>query len=195
MSGTEGLLLRHRLSAYDCEVDTFRYGSLCDARADVVTGLMDVIRRSGPDLCLLGHSLGGLVILRALAGLPDYPVGPVVLLGSPVNGSRAAAGLARLPGSGWLLGEAAATELLAGGERAWCRPTPVGVIAGDVPMGIGALIADLPMPHDGAVTVAETRLAGATAHRVFQVNHMGLLASSAVAQASGAFFRTGRFPD
>jgi len=195
MTGTEGLLLRHRLAAYGCEVEPYRYGTTRDTFAEVITPLAAAIERLGPTVRLCGHSLGGLVILRTLAAYPGLTVGPVVLLGSPVNGSRAAAGVARFPGAGWLLGEAAAGELLAGGEREWTRGTPLGVIAGDAPYGVGALIADLPMPHDGAVTVAETQLTGATAHRVFHVNHMGLLLSAAVARAAGHFLRSGQFPD
>jgi pimeloyl-ACP methyl ester carboxylesterase len=195
MNGTEGLLLRHRLATYDCEVETFRYGSMSDTLSEVVPALVEAIERRGRNVRLLGHSLGGLVILRALAARPEQQVGSVVLLGSPVNGSRAAEGVARLPGSGWFMGKAAAAELLAGGQRAWTRSTPLGVIAGDMPMGVGSLISDLAQPHDGAVSVAETRLTGATAHRTYHVNHMGLLASSVVAQSAASFLRLGKFPD
>ena len=195
MTGVEGMLLRQRLSSYGLLLTTFRYDTTAETAADVVSRLAMVMRELGPEVPLLGHSLGGLLILRCLAANPDLAVGPVVLLGSPVNGSRSAQSLARLPGASWLMGEAATRELLAGGPRAWTRESPLGVIAGSVPFGLGAVIADLPLPHDGAVTVAETQLHGASAQRVFPVNHMGLLASAAVARAVAGFISSGQFSD
>ena len=46
----------------------------------------------------VGHSLGGLVIMRMLAGGQSPAVGRVVLLGTPLQGSRVARKLAELPG-------------------------------------------------------------------------------------------------
>jgi len=48
-------------------------------------------------LHLVGHSLGGLVILKMFAdasACPTLPPGRIVLMGSPVQGSRAAQSLA-----------------------------------------------------------------------------------------------------
>jgi len=195
MTGAEGLLIRQRLSAYGLSVSAFRYGTTSDGLEQVLSALSVAIRAQGPEVRLLGHSLGGLIILRCLDAYPQLTVGPVVLLGSPVNGSRAARGLARVPGAGWVLGEAAAVELLETTERRWARPSPLGVVAGDWSFGLGAILADLPAPHDGAVTVAETQLDGATDQRVFHVNHIGLLTSASVARATAGFLNSGRFPD
>ena len=195
MTGAEGLLIRQRLAAYGLSVAPFRYGTTSDGLAQVLGALSTAIREQGPDVRLLGHSLGGLIILRCLAEHPHLTVGPVVLLGSPVNGSQAARGLARIPGAGWMMGEAAAVELLATSQRVWTRESPLGVIAGDWPLGIGAMLTDLPSPHDGAVAVTETQLDGATDQRVFHVNHLGLLTSAAVAHAAAGFLNSGQFPD
>jgi len=43
------------------------------------------------------------------------------------------------------------------------------------------------------VKVAETRLAGATAHLVLPVTHSGFLVSREVARQTAAFLRDGRF--
>ncbi len=194
MTGAEGLLLRQRLGAYGLSVTTFRYGTTFDRLADVIVRLAQAIREQGPGVRLLGHSLGGLMLLRCLADHPTLEIGPVVLMGCPVNGSLAAQGLARIPGAGWLLGEAAA-ELLHEDARHWRRHSPLGVIAGDVGIGFAALIADLPSPHDGAISVEEARLRGASDYRTYQVNHMGLLTSASVARGVAGFLNSGRFTD
>jgi pimeloyl-ACP methyl ester carboxylesterase len=195
MTGTEGLLLRQRLAAYGLSVETVRYGTTTASAGEVTAALARAIEERGPAVCLLGHSLGGLMILRCLAERPDLLVGNVLLLGSPVNGSRAARALARLPGARWCLGEAALQELLRLEPRAWTRSSALGIIAGDAPWGVGSMLTDLPSPHDGAVTVAETQMPGATAQRVFHVNHMGLLLSADVARAAATFLKSGCFPD
>ncbi len=195
MTGAESLLLRQRLAAYGLSVDTVRYGSTSASSAQVTHVLAQRIREQGPEVCLVGHSLGGLVILRCLEKQPELPVRRVLLLGSPVNGSRAARALVRLPGVRRCLGDAALEELLSLAARTWTRPAALGIIAGDLPWGVGAMLSDLPAPHDGAVTVAETRLPGATAQRVYHVNHMGLLMSAEVARAAATFLRDGCFPD
>lgn len=46
---------------------------------------------------IVAHSLGGLVALQALCEQPHLPVARVVCLGSPLNGSGAAAGMMRSP--------------------------------------------------------------------------------------------------
>jgi pimeloyl-ACP methyl ester carboxylesterase len=195
MTGAEGFLLRQRLSTYGLSVSAFRYGTTCDGLEQVVSALSVQIRAHGPQVRLFGHSLGGLIILRCLAAYPQLSIGPVLLLGSPVNGSRAARRLARVPGAGWVFGEAAAVELLETTPRQWARTSPIGIVAGDWSFGLGAILADLPAPHDGAVTVAETQLDGATDHRVYHVNHIGLLTSASVARAAAGFLNSGQFPD
>jgi hypothetical protein len=70
----------------------------------------------------------------------------------------------------------------------------IGVLAGDAPLGLGRLIApDLKRPHDGTVSVEETRLAGAAEHLVLPVNHSAMLVSPAVARCLVHFVARGRF--
>jgi len=45
----------------------------------------------------------------------------------------------------------------------------------------------------GVVTLAETRLPGATAHVTLPVSHTGMLLSARVAQEVGEFLEHGRF--
>ncbi len=61
-------------------------------------------------------------------------------------------------------------------------------------IGLGRVVApDLPRPNDGAVTVAETRLAAACDRIELPVSHTGMLFSRRVARQVGAFLRDGRF--
>jgi hypothetical protein len=70
----------------------------------------------------------------------------------------------------------------------------IGVIAGRMPVGAGRIVApDLPAPHDGAVSVEETRLPAMRDHIVLNVSHSGMLVSRGVAHQIDAFLRNGAF--
>src|SRR3972149_9259562 len=60
-------------------------------------------QRHSTALHFVGHSMGGLVILHMLATEPELASGRVVLLGTPLQGSRVARRLLQLPaGEGFL---------------------------------------------------------------------------------------------
>jgi len=194
-TGLEATLLRRRLAALGAAgVRQFRYRSVRDGVDRSAERLEAFLARIDADaLHLVGHSLGGLVILRLLETRAVPPPGRVVLLGVPVRGSAAAQGVAAWPGGRWLLGRSAAEALLAPRERRWNVDREIGVLAGTGGVGIGRLLARLEPPHDGTVTVAETEIAGATDRIVLPVTHSGMLFSAAVAQCVARFVETGRF--
>jgi len=149
-------------------------------------------RTPGDALHFVGHSLGGLVLLRMLAlAAPDRP-GRAVLLGSPCVDSRVVDVLSR-----WAAGRAILGAGLAQWRRAPMAAVPAGLavaaIAGDRPWGLGQLVAGIDRPHDGVVSVAETRLPGMADHLTLPVTHTGLLFSREVARQTGAFLTRGRF--
>lgn len=150
-----------------------------------------VARQSEPVAGLVGHSLGGLVALRALELAPTMPVARVLLLGSPLHGSVAAQALARLPGGSALAGHSL-RQALERGPRRPQRPVVIGMIAGSVALGAGRLLTRFPGPGDGAVAVAETRWDGLDEHLVLPVSHAGLLVSARVARSAARFLGTGR---
>ncbi len=131
----------------------------------------------------VGHSLGGLVILKMFERCGNAharcPPGRIVLLGSPVKGSMASSRLSQRMGGRWVLGEAGPALAQSFDQAPSGHPTTV--IAGTQAMGLGALMADLPRPHDGTVAVAETELAGATLIEV-PTSHSGLLISKPVSK-------------
>ena len=69
----------------------------------------------------------------------------------------------------------------------------LGVIAGNVPLGFGRLLAKFEEDNDGTIGVSETRLVGAKDHLTLSVSHKGMLVSRDVADQAAAFIRRGVF--
>jgi pimeloyl-ACP methyl ester carboxylesterase len=198
-SGGEALLLRRRLGQeLDAEARAFSYPSVAADASTNAGVLAEYLRAVSADsLHLVGHSLGGLVILKAFEQEPGLharlPPGRIVLLGSPLRGSRTARNLAALPFGRRIMGRSIHEEVLAARERQWKVGRELGVIAGDLGFGLGRLVGSLRGPSDGTVLVEETLLEGASDRVVLRVSHTGMLFSAAVARAAGAFLGTGRF--
>jgi pimeloyl-ACP methyl ester carboxylesterase len=197
--GLESHWLRRRLSLdLGAEARAFSYPSVA---ADATTNARALAKYLGDiradTLHLIGHSLGGLLIVKLFAEDADVqarlPPGRVVLLGSPLRGSRSAQRLARLPFGKKIMGLGVGEELLASRERRWNGARDLGVIAGDLGFGFGRLVGPLGGPSDGTILVEETELEGTADRLVLRVSHTGMLFSAAVARAAGAFLRTGRF--
>lgn len=194
MTGLELTLVARRVRRCGFAPLRFRYRSLgrpVSDNAGRLAGFVAGLGRTG--VHLVGHSLGGLVILRALSEYPELPVGRVVLLGTPVAGSSVARRLGASAAGRKLLGRSLRQGL--DGEGA-ARPEgrQVGVIAGTIGVGVGRLVGGLAQPSDGTVAVAETRLPGAAGCTV-AATHMGLVVSREAAQQVCTFLRLGRFAD
>ncbi len=139
----------------------------------------------------VGHSLGGLVTIAALESHPDLPPGRVVMMGTPLQGSAAARSFAHLPGGHWLLGES--ERILHEGLQASLPNRDIGMIAGRLPIGLGGVMTRLDGPHDGTVSVSETRHPDLADHIVLPVSHMSMLVSQKVNEAVVHFLGEGRF--
>ncbi len=196
MSGFELGVLKHRLEAHGrFRATAFSYPSVRGSMADHVKSLIEFARSQKTDeLHFIGHSLGGLVALKALQVTDDLPPGRAVLMGTPLQGSKAAQGVARMvPFGKAILGHAVNEEIIEWQPREWSGRREVGVIAGSMGMGLGRLFAELPADHDGTVLVEETRLPGAKDHLVLSTSHTGMLFSAEVAQQAEYFLLNGRF--
>jgi pimeloyl-ACP methyl ester carboxylesterase len=198
--GAESHWLRHRLAQdLGAETRTFSYPSVAGDATQNARGLIEALREIRADtLHLVGHSLGGLVILKAFEEeelLRRLPTGRIVLLGSPLRGSRAARNFARLPFGEHIMGRGVREELLQPQtrERRWRGSRDLGVVAGDLGFGVGRLVGAMGGPSDGTITVDETQIDGAADRVVLRVSHTGMLFSAKVASAAGRFLRTGRF--
>lgn len=195
MLGPEAHWLRQRL-AQRCgyRLHVFRYRSVHDPVAQIVGSLYEALAAlDAPRVHLLGHSLGGLIILRCLERHALARPGRIVLLGAPVRGSRAARALARAALGRRLLGRAAREELLVEHQRRWDGQRALGIIAGNWPFGLGQLLAHFEEENDGVVAVSETRLEGASAQLTLPVSHSGLLVSRRAALEIASFLEHGRF--
>lgn len=184
------LARRLRRQGYRCR--TFGYPTVRGSLPENARRLRKFLDGIQTDtLHLVGHSLGGLVILRMLDEFGDLPPGRVVLLGSSVKGSGVAAMAGEMTLTRPFIGEAA-KWLKQGFDRA-PADRETGVIAGTRGFGLGRIVPGLEDPGDGTVALAETELPGAAARIELPVSHTGLVLSAAVARAVGRFLATGSF--
>ena len=195
MTGAESIWLRRRLAReLGYQLRVFRYASVGSPPAHVIAALRDTIAAiEAPRVHLLGHSLGGLMILRCLERYPMAQPGRVVLLGAPVAGSRAARRLGRSKLGRRLLGAVSAEELLVERAPRWNVGRELGIIAGTMSLGFGRLLLKFDEDNDGTVAVSETRLAGAAGFLPLPVTHSGMLWSASVARETGSFLEYGSF--
>ncbi len=195
MTGAESLLLRRRLASergYGLKV--FRYASVGMPPAHIIAALRNTIAAiEAPSVHLVGHSLGGLMILRCLERYPMPQPGRVVFLGTPAAGSRAARRFGEFGLGRRMLGAASAEELLLQRAARWEIGRELAVIAGNMPLGFGRLLLKFGEDNDGTVAVSETQVAGATAALTLPVTHSGMLWSARVAREVGSFLEYGSF--
>ncbi len=192
------LLKRHLEKEYGFNVWLFNYRSLqctLDENADALAGFVQ-----GNDLSeshLVGHSLGGVILLRMLANESAPIAGRVVCLGSPVRGSRPAEILDMLDWGDVLLGRSVSSGILRNKASEWtqgvCEKYDVGLIAGNAPYGVGKFCANFDGPNDGTVAVSETHLDGQKDHIVLRTSHKGLVFTRAPADQTAAFLKRGEF--
>ena len=192
MTGLEMALLRRRLRAAGFEVHAFRYASRRQTPEQAAEALAAFLEGVPGELVhLVAHSLGGLVVRHLFSVAPVQRPGRIVMLGSPLAGSRVAARMAQNRiGRRWL-GSALDRGLLGGSPV--LRGREIGMIAGTRPFGPGPLFARLPDPHDGTVAVDETHGPDVFRHLSVPTTHFGLLIDSAVAQAAVGFLERGEF--
>ena len=148
-----------------------------------------------PRIHFIGHSLGGLLILQMLTEFPEPRVGRVILAGSPYGACSVGTKLSRGGPGRRILGRSILQWLDQAGATHPTREPPyeLGVIAGCRSLGAGRLIARLPEPNDGVVTVEETRIPNPRDEIVLNVGHSEMLVSAEVARQACSFFRHGFF--
>ncbi|HUF20271.1 MAG TPA: alpha/beta fold hydrolase [Burkholderiales bacterium] len=193
MHGVAMMPLGWRLSRCGFTVAHFSYRSVRRPLEENARRLADLLQvLDAQTLHVVGHSLGGIVALRALALRNEPRVRRVVLMGSPLAGSIAGRGLARFRAGRWMLGQ----SLPLWSDRSPPEVPPgveIGVIAGCLPLGLGRLFARLPEPNDGVAVLDEAQHPDAVDSIVLRTNHTGMLLSARVAQQICTFLRDGRF--
>jgi pimeloyl-ACP methyl ester carboxylesterase len=149
----------------------------------------------GP-LHIVGHSMGGLLARVYIAKYRPQRLGRVVMLGTPNGGSEIADRLKKLSLYRAWFGPAGA-QLVTRRDAATSAlfppvDYPVGIIAGN--RSIDPLASRLlPKPHDGRVSVANTKLDGMADHIVIGTSHPWLPSNGVAIAQTIAFLREGRF--
>lgn len=186
-----------RLRARGHEVFVFSYPTRndtldghADALHEFITGSRRDERGQRP-LHLVGHSMGGLVILAMCARFDDLPPGRVVLMGTPVKGAAVVKKLEKLPGQKFLFGRVKDGLLHGFDETPLDRET--GVISGTRAFGFGQIAGKHGEPGDGSVTVRETALKGVKDRIEIEVAHTEMLISSEIVMQVDHFLMLGKF--
>jgi pimeloyl-ACP methyl ester carboxylesterase len=144
----------------------------------------------------VGHSMGGLLARVYIARYRPKRLGRVVMLGTPNSGSEIADRLKHM-----------------GAYRAWFGPAgqqlvtqrdatiaamfppvdyPVGIIAGN--RSVDPIMSTfLPKPHDGRVSVENTRLDGMADHIIVGTSHPWLIRNGRAIEQTITFVRDGSF--
>jgi pimeloyl-ACP methyl ester carboxylesterase len=163
---------------------------------DIHPAIDNFAERLEGDLHFVGHSMGGLLTRVYIARHRPQRLGRVAMLGTPNGGSEIADRLRNV-----------------GTYRAWFGPAgqqlvtrrdvalaamfppvdyPVGIIAGNRSIDPIAS-ALLPKPHDGRVSVENTRLDGMADHIVIGTPHPFLPGNALAIAQTIAFLRDGKF--
>lgn len=147
------------------------------------------------ELFVITHSLGGLVLRYALTHLSPPPVKRAVQIAPPNGGSATARAFKKFPPYRWIFGGQAGRQLTEeppGIFEACGVPTGVeiGIIAGTG--GLKLWPHALEKPHDGVVTVEETRL-GNVPHTTLPYNHTTILFRRRTAETAAHFLEHGAF--
>jgi pimeloyl-ACP methyl ester carboxylesterase len=142
------------------------------------------------------HSMGGLLARVYLAKYRPQRLGRVVMLGTPNAGSEIADLLKNLAPYRALFGPAG-QQLVTRRDAAThallpAVDYPVGIIAGNRSIyPITAVL--LPRPHDGRVSVANTKLDGMVDHVVIPTAHPWLVRNERAIEQTLAFLKGGKF--
>jgi pimeloyl-ACP methyl ester carboxylesterase len=144
----------------------------------------------------IGHSMGGLLVRVYLARYRPQRLGRVVMLGTPNSGSEIADRLKNFGAFRAFFGPAGQQlgTRRSAVDDAMLPPVnyPVGIIAGNrsIDPVAGTM---LPKPHDGRVSVANTKLDGMADHVVVAASHPWLVRNSDAIGQTIVFLKDGRF--
>jgi pimeloyl-ACP methyl ester carboxylesterase len=181
-----------RLRARSHEVRVFSYPTRAldlDGHADDLRSFL--LEQAAEELHLVGHSMGGLVILNMLSRYDDLPSGRVVMMGTPVKGSIVVKRLAKLPGQEFIFGKS--RENLLQGFQISPVGRETGMIRGTRSFGLGQIAGKHNEPNDGTVCVSETRLEGLKDTIELDVSHSEMLISAVVVEQVEHFLLSGSF--
>ena len=181
-----------RLRARGHDVLVFSYPTRNDCLDGHANDLHAFLAENKSDqLHLVGHSMGGLVILNLLNRFDDLPPGRVVLMGTPVKGASIVKRLEKLPGQKFIFGKS--RDNLLQGFRHAPLEHETGMIRGTRALGLGRIAGRRDEPNDGSITVSETELEGVKDSVELEVAHSEMLVSAEVVEQIEQFLQHGEF--
>lgn len=189
--------LAKRLRAHGHTVVVFSYPTRGNDVAGHAESLHQFVQENVTgEFSMVGHSLGGLVILSMLNSYADVyehelSVQRVVLMGTPVQGSSLVKRLATLPGQKLLFGQVRGSLL--DGYQSPPNGCEIGMITGTRSFGLGRVAGKHAEPNDGSVLVSETTMQGLKDTIKLSVAHSEMLISAQVAVQVEHFIEHGRF--
>ncbi len=191
--------MRRRIEAAGYPTWSRTYPSRQQTIGELARTVADWIRTDleGRPLAAVTHSLGG-ILVRHMA--EELPWRRLVMVAPPNTGSSVARALKDLALFRWLYGPAA--QDVAEGAQWPAPPDPFGVIAGTrgpsmgnptswVTGAFGLIESD--GPHDGTVSVAETRLDGMADFVTVDASHTWITYDSTTIDLVLRFLEKGRF--
>lgn len=133
---------------------------------------------------LVVHSMGGILSMRSLPKISKP--GKLVMLGSPINGSRAAKSMNHMKWSSRLLNHA--SEALENGvvnPKVFRESLMIAGVSNHI--AIGCIVTKLPKPHDGTVALIETQADWINHHQSVKTNHFRMLYHKGIQNSISTF--------
>jgi len=184
--------LAGKLSNAGFSVSKFDYATTRSSLDRQAAALYEVAKRDDGSLPhIVAHSMGGLITVHMLVENPFAPSGRIVLMGSPIKGSRAARRVSRWPAGTTLLG--AARKTLSDGAQEWPQGREIGMIAGNRAVGLGVLAGGATEHGDGTVLARESLHDDLKDHVEIPSSHTSMLFSVKASVQIVQFLRTGHF--
>jgi len=191
------MALRLRKNGYRTRLFSNRY--LLETPLQNAQRLLPMLQAQGEGVVhLIGHSLGGIVIMHVLKLNSELPPnqrfadGKVVLIATPVRGSEFARRLYSKRFFNGLMARCSVGGVLDGMEEELDN-RETGVISGTARRGISALVYKPEHPNDGLINTFETELEGAKHSIAVPQSHAAMLFSKRCAELSMLFLQHGRF--
>jgi len=191
--------MARRIKRHGFQTVIFRNRYLSKTPEQNAQRLLEKLRLLSADrIHLLGHSLGGIVIMHALRLNSEQPAteqfadGKVVLIASPVKGCEFARNLQANRAIRPFLGRCLVGGVLNGvPEELGGRET--GVISGCSPAGLAAMIYKSEHRYDGMINEFETQLDTAQDTISVSQSHAAMLFSQRCSDLVIAFLQRGQF--
>lgn len=194
MNALAMLYVAHQLKKSGFLVHNFSYQSILKTPAENATILhQKILKLNLGNLHIVAHSLGGIITAHLLANFNDIPKGNIIMLGTPINGSRFANKLRPFPIINKVLANSMKQGLSGKEIPEWKTEYQWGMIAGQARFGLAIIIGGLPEKSDGTVMLKETQHRNIDEHIILPISHTGMLFSKDVARLIAYFLNNGNF--